>query len=255
VGAVTSEGGYFLRDCDPGTELFRSDRPFMLLAHMGTKGQALLRSVAADPEGTPPETHIDLLFLHTTFLRIHHRYNGLVIRMPTTAQSELIQQSMPPVEDFYGDRGHPEYMQPVVLESDGKFDFVIAEAFQWCEADGSLFEPSRFAEPYEPDGPPWMRQPLVGVDAGLGTTATATDVREALEDPQPHDHRDRYRYVYVLMFKTGGAIFANEKGTPRAVFLTRQEAESEAARQRAKTAFLDESYNHTWWVEAAPVAL
>ena len=254
---MISEGAHYLSDCDPGTELFRSDKPFRTLAHMGSQGQTLLRSVGEDTEVVPPETHTDLLFVHTTFLRVHDSYTGLVIRMPTTAEADLIRQGMPPIEDFYDDRGHPEYMQPVILESDGKLDYVVAEAFKWCEANGTIFEPSRFAEPYEPDGPPWMRQPLVGLGCGLGTTATVTDLRQALEHPQPHDQRHRYRYVYVLMFKPSGGNFVNDKGTARAVFLTREEAESEAARNRKKTSLAPAgwTFNDEWWVEAAPMAV
>ncbi|MFB7664853.1 hypothetical protein ACFC1R_13020 [Kitasatospora sp. NPDC056138] len=244
------ESWFSLSECPPGTELFRSDRCFKLLAHMGFgRRQTLFRAVGREPEGEPPQL-TDLLFDETYFLRVHNSYDGLVVRTPTVAEAELIRQEMPPSKDFDSEGGREYLLEPVVLESAGKTDYLVAETFLWCQTDGTIFDTSPLAGPYEPDGPPWRRRPLVEFDGGVGATATIADVREVLEDPEPRERRQRYRHVFVVMYRDGR--FA-ERGMPRGVFLTQAEAEVEAARQR--TAAAGWGGGTEWWVEDTSIAV
>lgn len=248
------ESWFVLSQCAPGTELFRSDRRFILVAHSGIPPRTLFRSLSprSDLEAAEPQTQTDLMFDETTFLRVHRTYDGLVVRMPTAAESESIRQGMPPIQDYDSERGCPDDLQPVVLESEGKTDFLVASTFLWCRGDGTVFSPSRLAEPYEPDGPPWMRGPMSEFDAGLGTSATVADLRAALREPDMA-RAQRYRYVYVVMRRNA---FVERQGDPESVFLTSEEAEAEAARQReAATAWGSSEETDRWWVRGVPVAL
>ncbi|MFD8726062.1 hypothetical protein ACFV2H_51195 [Streptomyces sp. NPDC059629] len=244
------ESRFSLSECLPGTELFQFDQRFELLAHMGFgRRQTLFRAAGREPEGKPPQL-TDLLFAEAYLLRVHNSYDGLVVRTPTVAEAELIRQGMPPVKDFDFEGGREYLLEPVVLESAGKTGYLVAETFPWCQTDGTMFDISPPAGPYEPDGPPWRRRPLVEFDGGVGATATIVDVQEVLEDPETWERRQRYRRVFVAMYRDGRFV---ERSMPRGVFLTQAETEAEAARQR--TAAAGWGGDTEWWVEDTPIGV
>lgn len=244
------ESCFSLAECLPGAELFRSDQRLILMAHLGIgRRHTLFRALASEPNGEPP-TLTDLMFDQTYFLRVHNRYDGLVVRMPTEAEAEVIRRGMPPIEDYDSENCWEYEQTPVILESDGRTDYLVAESFLWCQTSGTMFDVSPLAGPYEPDGPPWTRRPVFGFDGGAGATATMADVRDVVEDPEPQGRRKRYRHVFVVMYRDRQFT---EQGMPRGVFLTRAEAEAEVARRRDQSAGWGGGTE--WWVEDSPIAV
>ncbi|HZC27607.1 MAG TPA: hypothetical protein VE287_11335, partial [Actinopolymorphaceae bacterium] len=193
----------------PGTEIFRSDRRFVLWAYSVSHGQLLLRSV-----DQRHETTIDLLFKPIKAVRLRDGYDGLVIRCATAEEAEEAERA-----------GEPAAGRRVfLLETQGRTDHVIGMAVGWHEGVLDRTQHSFFnsADAYEPR---WPTQPLDGVGAGFNI-ASGRDLIAALgADESDRPRRETYRMVYVVMT---GRRLGSESGT--GVFLSRADAEEACAR-------------------------
>lgn len=240
---MTSRGWFKLAECEPGTELFRSERQFKYWAHTISHGQTLFRG---ETLRQPADTRLDLLFKPTVFLKIREIYDGLVVRIPTEVEAERIEREVGGINHRVGDRA-------LLLESAGGIsDYMVAMAFGWAEADHGGLEISPFASPIDHDGPPWTRRDLFGVDGGIHGSATPEQLASALASPEARaSSRTDYRYVWVLMCKFNAPAFSDMKARPIGVFLTRDEAEQEQQRQVDTHPVKDTD----WWIESAPIAI
>lgn len=244
---MTSRGWFKLAECEPGTELFRSERRFKYWAHTISHGQTLFRGETLVVDGRQPaDTRLDLLFKPTAFLKIRQIYDGLVVRVPTEIEGERIEREIGGINHRIGDRA-------LVLESAGGIsDYVVAMAFGWAEDDGDGLEISPFASPIDHDGPPWTRRDLFGVDGGIHGSATPEQLASALASPDAGaGSRSDYRYVWALMNKFNAPAFSDIKARPIGIFLTREEAEEERQRQIDTHPVKDAD----WWVESTPIAI
>jgi hypothetical protein len=202
----------------PGTEIFRSDRRFVLWAYSASHRRLLLRS-PAEGRGTT----IDLLFEGVEAVGARTRYDGLVLGRAAPEETERA--------------GHRVFL----LETAGRTDQVVATAVGWHEG---VLGPTRLsffdrADPFEPD---WPTRPLAGAGGGFNV-ASAADLVAALgaaDDDRPR--RERYRMVYVVM--TGPRV-GSESGT--AVFLSRADAEEACARIAPRVP--------DCWIETLPIAV
>jgi hypothetical protein len=240
---MESSGWFEVAECAPGAELFRSDRPFEFWARTISHGQTLFRSDLWGRRGAGRyNTRIDLMFKPVTFMKLHQIYHGLVVRCPAEGEAEEIREAA----GFGAEDPH----QLLVLESDGIFDYLAVGAFGWHEDECDGHEPSAFAGPQDPGGPPWGRRDLFGIDGGLGVNAAIDDVRAAMAsaDEPLGEPREKYRHVYVLMFNLRGVGPSPSQAHPVGVFLTRHEAESERRRRLADN-------DNDWWIEATPIAV
>jgi hypothetical protein len=179
----------------PGTEIFRSDRRFVLWAY--ADGRLLLRSTG--------ETTIDLVFQPVEALKIRDGLDGLVIRCATEGEAERI-----------GGR------RVFLLETEGRTDHVVGQAVGWHEG---VLEPTRHSFFDADDAYVWPTQALGGAGTGFNI-ASGRDLVAALgEDDGGRPRRETYRMVYVVMT---GPRLGSESGT--GVFLSRADAEEACAR-------------------------
>lgn len=179
----------------PGTEIFRSDRRFVLWAY--ADGRLLLRSTG--------ETTMDLVFQPVEALKIRDGLDGLVIRCATEREAERI-----------GGR------RVFLLETQGRTDHVVGRAVGWHEG---VLEPTRHSFFDADDAYAWPTQALGGTGAGFNI-ASGRDLVAALgEDDGGRPRRETYRMVYVVMT---GPRLGSESGT--GVFLSRADAEEACAR-------------------------
>jgi hypothetical protein len=196
-------------------------------------------------DGAWAETFVDVLFKPAKILRLRKIYNGLIVRFPTEAEARQIEREVGGVDQRYGYR-------PVVLESEGLIDYVVALACGWTEWRGSNTDPSPYAGLVEPDEPAWMRRTLFGVDGGFGAGATVPQLADALASPEGGPRpRAGYGHVWVLLYQITEARDAGVKPIPVGVFLTRDEAEQEIERRRRTP----RSFEDDWWIESAPIAI
>ncbi|MFE7570664.1 hypothetical protein ACFU76_27505 [Streptomyces sp. NPDC057539] len=221
----------------PGTEIFQSDRRFLLWAYTVSHGQLLLRSVGRSDLPGEPETTIDLLFKPATVLKIRDDYRGLAIRCATTAESEIIKAENPSVT--FGRDDHV-----FLLESQGETDHIVAMAAGWHEDVLSRTSPG-FFNTFYPDMPVWPTKPLSGVDAGFNI-ASAEELVEALRtDEQELIRREQYRHVYVVMTRVNRGDEPDVTGA--GVFLTRADAEDAQSTIMPQVA--------DCWIEELPIAI
>lgn len=210
----------------PGTEIFRSEREFVLWAYSVSHGQLLLRS-AADGDH---ETTIDLLFKPIEAVKIGGGYDGLAIRCATAEEAERIDD--------------PPGPRVFLLESRDRTDYVTGAAVGWHEGVLDHTRPSFFnhADAYEPQ---WPTQPLDGAGGGFNI-ASAGDLIEALgAGDEDRPHRERYRMVYVLM--TGRQHRSDDDPAGTGVFLSRADAEEAVALIAPKVT--------DCWIETLPIVI
>lgn len=221
----------------PGTEIFRSDRRFLLWAYTVSHGQLLLRSVGRPDLPGEPETTIDLLFKPATVLKIRDDYRGLAIRCATAAETEIVKAENTSVTFSRDDH-------VFLLESQGETDHIVAMAAGWHEDVLSPTSPS-FFNTFYPDMPVWPSKPLSGADGGFNI-ASAQELVEALRaDDQELIRRERYRHVYVVMTRVNRGDEPDVTGA--GVFLTRADAEDALATITPRAA--------DCWIEELPIAI
>jgi hypothetical protein len=210
----------------PGTEIFRSERRFVMWAYSASHSQLLLRSTP----GAGHETTIDLLFKPIEAVKIRDVYDGLAIRCATAEEAKRIEE--------------PRGPRVFLLQSQDRTDYVTAAAVGWREGVLDRTCPGFFneADAYEPQ---WPTQPLGGAGGGFNI-ASAGDLIEALgagDDVRPH--RERYRMVYVLM--TGRRHRGDDDPAGTGVFLSRADAEEACAAIAPKVT--------DCWIETLPIAI
>jgi hypothetical protein len=210
----------------PGTEIFRSERRFVLWAYSISHGQLLLRSTADGDH----ETTIDLLFKPVGAIKLQGGHDGLVIRCATAEEAERL--DAPPGPRVF------------LLKSQDRTDYVTAAAVGWREGVLERTRQSFFSDgdPYEPQ---WPTQPLGGAGGGFNV-ASARDLLDALkagDDDRPH--RERYRMVYVLM--AGRQHRSDDDPFGTGVFLSRADAEEACALIAPKIT--------DCWIETLPIAI
>ncbi|WP_188308584.1 hypothetical protein [Streptomyces sp. CBMA123] len=221
----------------PGTELFRSERRFHLLAYTASHGQLLMRSVGRPDEPGEPETTIDVLFKPAAVVKISADYRGLAIRCATEAESEQVKANHAGMS--FGRDDHV-----FVLESQGESGYVVAMAVGWTEGVLGRTRQSFFNE-FDPDRPIWPSRPLSGVDAGLDI-ASPQELIDALSTEESATlRRERHRRVYVVMTRVIRPDGPDVTGA--GVFLTKADAEDAQAVITAKS--ID------CWIEELPIAL
>jgi len=179
----------------PGTEIFRSDRRFVLWAY--ADGRLLLRSTG--------ETTIDLMFEGVEAIKVRDGLDGLTISCATAAEADRIGGG-----------------RVFLLATQGRTDHVVGRAVGWHEG---VLEPTRHSFFDTADAYEWPVRPLGGTGAGFNI-ASGQDLIAALgagEGDRPR--RETYRMVYVVMT---GPRLGSESGT--GVFLSRADAEEACAR-------------------------
>lgn len=226
------------RDLQPGTEIFRVGRDFLLEAYSAGHCQLLLRShKGPDGRGGTFDTRVDVLFEAVTAMKIRGDYDGLAIRVATSAETTAIRADSPSARFRSSSR-------VFLLESGGETDYVIGSMVGWHE--DTLDGPSFFAG-HDPDTPQWARTPLFGSDGGLGgNIATPEQLIRALLDETPVPDRDRYRPVYIVMRRIDLGT-GSPKIFPAGVFLTEDEAEKAATRLTTELT--------SCWIQAVPIAV
>lgn len=223
----------------PGSELFRSDREFQLMAYTISHSQLLLRSRdGRDRQGRQHDTTVEVLFKPVTTVKIRDGYEGLVIRCATLEEAERIRAATPSIDFFADDRFF-------VLETVGEIDYVVAMAVGWREDILSRTRLSFYAEndPYEPV---WPRTMLDGFDMGF-TVASPQDLIDALAaDPGVEQRREKWRAVYVVMKKMTYPRGETEI-SGAGVFVSRADAEDYRTRIQDKVT--------DCWIEQLPIAI
>jgi len=243
---MTSRGRVLLADSAPGTELFRSDRMFHLVAHTISHGTTLLRSWE-NADGTFAATRVDLAFQSTYFVKLRRDYRGLTIRVPRSEELDAIDREIGGIDGRR--RGWP-----LVVHSEGVTDFVATMVFAWAEDNGDFWGPGMFAGIADLDGPPWEHPPLPGIDGGIYATASSESLISALTTTEADTgasagDRQQYRHIWVLMRRSRGIGFEGAKSHSVGAFLTFEEAEGEMRRRTAV------SRHDEWWIDTAPIAV
>jgi hypothetical protein len=115
------------RQLVPGTEIFRSERSFMLEAYTASFGQLLFRGNPGNSgDGNHHETTIDLLFSGVQAVNIQRHLHGLVIRCATTEEAEQITSALHDVDTGPG-------YGVFLLDSHGTTGYVISMGVGWKE--------------------------------------------------------------------------------------------------------------------------
>ncbi|MEV6415517.1 hypothetical protein [Kribbella sp. NPDC051718] len=221
----------------PGTELFRSNRPFQLWAYTVSHSQLLLRSSSTDSD----DTTIDVLFKPITVLKIRHVYDGLVIRCATEEEAGRIREATPGIT--FSDHDDRVF----TLECADGTDYVVGAAIGWQEDILSRTRMSFFAanDPYEPR---WPTTALGSNDAGLDVASAEDLVNVVTTEDSSAVTRERYRYVHVVMYR-GVPRYTDGEATPAGAFLTQADAEDFKAQIDSKGEV------DACWIMRVPIAI
>jgi hypothetical protein len=221
----------------PGAVLFTFTRPFQLEAYSASHSQLLLLSLAGD-DGLPgPPTRVDVMFKPVRAMRLQQRYDSLTVRCADPDQAAAVLAEHP---DLTPGRGEHVFL----LDGGGH---VIAMAAGFYEDQRSNYAPSAFADGWaEPDGPPWRRLPLAGIDRGLSYDAPSlTEFTSALDDPPiPLAARTKVGTLFVVMLRG----VEPSKDIPVDAFITHSEAEAFLATEADR-------FPAERWIERVRVAI
>jgi hypothetical protein len=221
----------------PGAEVFSLARPFLLEAFAASHSQLLLFSPRGDDGQPGPDTRVDVLFTPVRAMKVREWYDSLTVRCADAAQTAAVLAEHPGLTLHDDDH---------VFLIDGG-GHVIAMAVGYHEDQRPNLKTSAFAERWvDPDGPPWRRPPLSGLNRGLHHQAPTPDEFAAALDapPVPVAARNKVGSLFVVMLRFDETTDATAVGA----FVTRSEAEeflaAEAVRAPARR-----------WIESVPVTV